>query len=276
MRRNLIVLCLFYSIAVSAQPQWQQAEALEKLNSSSDDYAPCWNPFNNTLLFTSERSGRARLFCADSSFSVVGDFTLFNQSKGKAYAFSSMSKSGVFLCSVYRHGERQAIATIASSRLINSVWSELELENSVLSDSFSSHPTISPSGSTIVFVSDREGGQGGTDLWLCTRSGSIWGTPVNLGEELNSEADEVTPFLCSDDTLYFSSNGFGGRGGQDVFMTTLVAGEWQPPLPLKSINTSFDETDFIVLPNQRAVFASNRNGLRTDVDLFSAACQITK
>ncbi len=60
---------------------------------------------------------------------------------------------------------------------------------------------------------------------------------MNLGESINSPGDEITPFLQSDDTLYFASNGSGGRGGFDVFICVYVAGEWQPPLTPATITT---------------------------------------
>ena len=94
---------------------------------------------------------------------------------------------------------------------------------------------------------------------------------MHLGDLLNSAENEITPFLAGDDTLYFASNGFGGKGGYDVYVTIKVSGEWQPPVPVESINTSYNESDFVVLPGAAAVFASDRPGGKGGLDLYSVS-----
>ncbi|MCC5814535.1 MAG: PD40 domain-containing protein [Leptospira sp.] len=70
-------------------------------------------------------------------------------------------------------------------------------------------PAISPDGKAIVFSSDRPGGYGGFDLWISFRSmtGDKWSEPINLGPEINSEFNEISPYFHWDgETLYFSSD----------------------------------------------------------------------
>ncbi|MCS7170647.1 MAG: hypothetical protein NZ949_08520, partial [Candidatus Kapabacteria bacterium] len=137
-------------------------------------------------------------------------------------------------------------------------------------EAFTAHPTISPDGMTMVFASDRAGGQGGTDLWICYRSDDgHWTAPESM-RLLNSPGNEITPFLATADTLFFASNGHGGAGGYDLFMSVRRwDGQWQPPEPLVDLNTEADESDFSPLPFARgALFVRNSPG--EGLNIFSA------
>lgn len=77
----------------------------------------------------------------------------------------------------------------------------------------------------LYFVSNREGGKGGTDIYasIVNKKGEF-GTPRNLGSKVNTDRDEVTPFYDpKSSTLYFSSNGFISMGGSDIFKTSADA-----------------------------------------------------
>lgn len=77
---------------------------------------------------------------------------------------------------------------------------------------------ISADGQTLIFSSNRPGGKGGYDLWKCTYDGGEWGSPVNLGAPINTEADEDYPNFSADGKyLYFASNSSRSMGGFDVF-----------------------------------------------------------
>ncbi len=78
----------------------------------------------------------------------------------------------------------------------------------------------SSNGSDVLyFVSNREGGRGGLDIWYsAVNKKGEFSTPKNLGNKINTDRDEVTPFYDSkSSTLYFSSNGFISMGGSDIF-----------------------------------------------------------
>lgn len=112
----------------------------------------------------------------------------------------------------------------------------------------------------VFFVSNREGGKGGFDIWYCTveRNGEF-GDPINL--PTNTPADEMTPFFLSkEQILFFSSNKRGGSGGMDVYAAQKMADSiWQPPTNLKSVNTPFDELYFSYhQPSKTCYFSSNR------------------
>ncbi len=81
----------------------------------------------------------------------------------------------------------------------------------------SGHPAMDITEKVLYFVSDRPGGMGGTDLYKVSIIGNDWGTPVNLGNKINTPGNEMFPYIDRNNRLYFSSNGHGGLGGLDIF-----------------------------------------------------------
>ena len=80
------------------------------------------------------------------------------------------------------------------------------------------HPAISADGKTLYFSSDMGGGQGGMDIWYCKLdAGGAWGTPVNMGDKVNTKGNEIFPSITTDNILYFASNGHEGLGGLDIY-----------------------------------------------------------
>lgn len=84
------------------------------------------------------------------------------------------------------------------------------------------HPAISADGKTLYFSSDMGGGQGGMDLYYCKKdAGGAWGSPVNMGEKVNTKGNEIFPSITEDNVLYFASNGHEGLGGLDIYETKI-------------------------------------------------------
>lgn len=114
-----------------------------------------------------------------------------------------------------------------------------------------SQPTVSADGNTIYFASDRPGGYGGIDIYYTTRDPKTgaWSVPKNAGPKINTNGDEKTPFIHSDsETLYFSSDGWFGFGGYDIFyIRKNDKGEWLEAENIGyPINTEADDTGFFV------------------------------
>lgn len=154
-------------------------------------------------------------------------------------------------------------------------WSiPVNLGPPVNSAAWEAQPSISPDGRTLYFVCNRGGGYGGMDLWKSTlNENGLWSSPVNLGKNINTSGDEMSPFIHADNkTLYFSSNGLIGLGSMDLFKTEKAAGgDYAEPVNLGyPINTPGDETGLIVsAAGNMAYFASDRlEGAGKDIFMF--------
>jgi peptidoglycan-associated lipoprotein len=135
------------------------------------------------------------------------------------------------------------------------------------------HPTFSDDDLIMVFSSDKEGGQGGKDLWIAKRKGKDdeFGVPLNLGPVINTVGDEMFPFLRHDTILYFASNRHLGMGGLDIFKSSFVNNEWTQPVNLKPpVNSSGDDFAIVFRPEEESgFFSSNRNDGRGGDDIYS-------
>ncbi|MCQ2375040.1 MAG: OmpA family protein [Salinivirgaceae bacterium] len=120
---------------------------------------------------------------------------------------------------------------------------------------------FSPDGRTIYFVSDRPGGYGGSDIYMCSRTyKGKWGEAINLGPVINSKYDEEAVFMHPDGrTLYFSSNGHKTMGGFDIFMSQLNDnGTWSEPVNLGyPINSTDDDLCFVISASGRHGYCSS-------------------
>jgi peptidoglycan-associated lipoprotein len=140
------------------------------------------------------------------------------------------------------------------------------------------HPAISADELTLYFVSDMEGSQPGadgktsSDIWKVTR-GAIdedWGSPINLGSEINTSGTEAFPYAHKDGSLYFSSNGHIGMGGLDIFKATIGDdGKWDTENLRYPVNSSSDDFGICFETSREAgYFSSTRKGKTDDIYTF--------
>ncbi len=133
------------------------------------------------------------------------------------------------------------------------------------------YPALSPDGNSLYFVSDVEGGYGGTDLYVTSRDGGNWSPPINLGPIVNTFGDETFPFMADNGDLYFASDGHPGYGGLDIFVTRKVGNVWLIPQNLgKPINSSYDDFALAMYKNDSVgLFSANRPGGRGEDDIYT-------
>jgi hypothetical protein len=285
-----------------AGTSWSMAFPMDVLNSPYDDFAPIVDKFTNSILFNSDRPKQGKkksIGCYSAVFpsSLKQVLAYPNEYKAvisntqtrtinlevKPYMLrSSANTNAVCLYptnvvdyeryfAVFRKESKQKVTVLARTTISAGVESEPiildeTMEGVNIAGTFANHPSISNSGKTLAFTSNRKGGEGGTDIWISSRTVGGWNTPVNLGEQINSPGNEITPFMQGDDTLYFSSDGLGGKGGYELFMTVKVAGLWQAPVPIYELNTPYNESDFRLVANDVALFCSDR--LNQGLDIF--------
>ena len=154
-------------------------------------------------------------------------------------------------------------------------WSTPEnLGFTVNSEYWESAPSLSPDKRDLYFASKRPEGYGGTDIYVCRRlPNGRWTEPTNLGPEINTAGDESCPFIHADNqTLYFTSNGHLGYGGDDLFISRKgPKGVWIKPQNLGyPINTIENEGSLIVAADGKTTYyASDRSDSRGGLDLYT-------
>ncbi|KJJ38481.1 OmpA family protein [Aequorivita vladivostokensis] len=134
-----------------------------------------------------------------------------------------------------------------------------------------SHPALSPDGSTLYFTSDRPGGKGQADIYKVSISkDGTFGTPVNLGDNINTEGKEGFPFVDSNGTLYFSSDAHLGMGGLDVFAAAANGDGFGEVRNLGlGVNSSDDDFAFVYYPaTEEGYVSSNRKGGKGSDDIY--------
>lgn len=128
------------------------------------------------------------------------------------------------------------------------------------SDAYSvAHPALGADNKTLIFASDMPGGRGGMDLYLTRKQGDGWSEPINLGPMVNSPGDEVFPHL-QQGALYFSSNGWPGYGGLDLFVSHLDSLDQPAQNLYRPINSAWDDLSISYLNEHQAYFSSDRPG----------------
>lgn len=129
------------------------------------------------------------------------------------------------------------------------------------------HPVVGElfGNEVLFFSSNMEGGKGGYDLYYATlESGASYSLPTNLGEDINTIGDEITPFY-QNGILYFSSDGLPTMGGYDIFKTGWDGSDWSEPENMGlTINTTYDDFYYSLnIDGEKGFLVSNRPGTTT-------------
>jgi len=140
------------------------------------------------------------------------------------------------------------------------------------SDDYSvGHPSVSKDGKKLYFVSDMPGTIGSTDIFVVDILGNNqFSQPKNLGEKINTTGREMFPYI-TDQALYFSSDGFLGLGGLDVFESRIIDDAFDAPANLGApLNSNRDDFGYIVNESTNKGFVcSNRKTGKGDDDIYS-------
>ena len=271
------------------------------LNSANSEFGPVF--YNNGVVFTTDRvmsadeekkSGWAGHGYLKMMFATpkqtddyYGDYNLpklipeLNES-GSNYGPATFTKDGneVFITRTIKSTDKTKDETeegqsnqlkIYSANKIGDKWSKLKPFFFNSSKYSVGYPALSPDGNSLYFVSDIEGGYGGTDLYVTNREGGNWSSPSNLGPIVNTFGDETFPFMADNGDLYFASDGHPGYGGLDIFVTRKVGDIWLIPQNLgRPINSSYDDFALAMYKNDSVgLFSANRPGGRGEDDIYT-------
>lgn len=259
----------------------------DEINSAYSDFAPC--PLNDTtLIFSSLQSDSVITVKADEAHSHM--VKLYRTDKNdenwsthdllpnvnsvfenNANGTFSPDKKRFYFTRCIQNRAGTMVCKIYVSKVENGSFSRpKKLPSKINRKGYSStQPHVSEVESRgrkyeiMIYSSDRKGGRGGMDLWytVIDSEKGTYRTPGNLGRNINSIRDEVTPFYDStSSTLYFSSNYHFGYGGFDVFSAQGALNRYSDPVNLgKPVNTRVDDTYYILKGDkQEGYLVSNR------------------
>ncbi|MDO9184737.1 MAG: OmpA family protein [Bacteroidia bacterium] len=258
----------------------------DQVNSPFIDYAPLISADGSIMVFTSRKPLIANKIKNLKDHIFYSNFDKEKMKWSNAIPFSdtiNVPNQNNSAISILNNGQQMLIyrddlntnGDIYESHLEGTSWTEpVNMGEPINSADKEPSACISPDGRTIYFVSDREGGLGGFDIWYSIKdSTEKWGEAKNIGAPINSMEDEDGLFIHSDGkTLFFSSKGHNSMGGYDVFMsvldnTTKVASSPKNLGP--SINTSGDDLYFVMEANGKTgYYSSNRLGGFGEKDIY--------
>lgn len=122
------------------------------------------------------------------------------------------------------------------------------------------HAAFNSSGSVLIFASDMPGGEGGYDLYRSIWTNGKWSKPVNLGPEINSERNELFPYLDAENRLFFSSNSYPSVGGYDLYSVALDEEEFVLSHLAAPFNSRGNEFGITALSSTEWFISSDRDG----------------
>jgi outer membrane protein OmpA-like peptidoglycan-associated protein len=251
----------------------------DSINTSELEYYPSLTIDGSTLIFTRRVHGYNEDFFvshhSDSvwsrSMGIDGDInTNFNEGA------QNISQDGEWLVFTgCNFPEGLGGCDIYFSTLTRKGWSKPENLGSVINTEFwESSPCLSPDKRELFFSSNRPDGYGGKDIYVSHLSpNGRWSKPENMGPSINTVGDESCPFVHADNqTMYFTSNGLPGYGGDDLFVVRKKDdGTWGDPENLGyPINTIENEGSLIIAADGRtAYYASDRADTRGGLDIYT-------
>lgn len=178
---------------------------------------------------------------------------------GQKYYFTSCYEGNAF-CKLYVTYQE------------NGVWKNpILLNDNINTPGYDNkHPTLTQSGDTLIFVSNRPGGAGGNDLWYSVKSQQEnWLEPKPLPGKINTPFNEVSPFCFEGNLLFFSSDGHAGIGGMDIFMARDYG---QANGSIQNLGTPFNsgfDDSFFSLNQGIGYLSSNRPGGFGRFDIYT-------
>lgn len=258
----------------------------KELNGQRSDYCPMYVGDDTTMIITTSTRKEAK---GDDISGITGQkpsdmFITKRDEKGKWQKTEAIESeiNGEFedgACSFTPDGKTMyftrcpiddqypRFATIYKSERSDASWGSptaIEISRDTLS-SFA-HPAVSPDGEWLYFTSNMAGGIGGLDIWryYIGNSMALSGVVENLGNQINTEADEQFPAFGPNGELFFSSDGYPGMGGLDIFCATTENDTvWKVSNMLAPLNSNGDDFGMTFAPGlYRGYFSSNRGDAR--------------
>jgi len=261
------------------------------INTEYSDYSPVITNDNKTIIFTSRRKGSTgnkldaeKKFYEDVYTSTknpetdewsIAEKIGSNINTSEHEASVSLSSDGNQLF-IYRNNTKKENGDIFVTKRMKDAWSTPEkLPFPINTKSWETHAFILKDGKTIYFISNREGGYGGRDIYMCKKDeNNRWGKVSNLGPSINTEYEEDSPYIVEDTsgiTMFFCSQGHKSMGGFDIFTSKLKSdGTWtNAENIIYPINTTDDDVFYTpTVDKKHAYYSSSKIGGYGDLDIY--------
>lgn len=254
----------------------------DSINTKEDEFLPALSLDGNTLLFTRRVMGNEDFFIARKDTSGVwhkAENMGYPPNTDKPDAGARLSADGHYLfytrCGMQSpNGLEGGGCDIAFSYIDeDGTWSSPQYFGyTINTTAYEGMPCLSSNNKEMYFVSNREGGYGGLDIWVSSYENMMWTKPRNLGPQINTRGDEISPFLHPDrKTLYFGSDGLPGLGSSDVFVSRRINDStWGVPVNLGApVNSPQHEGALVVdAAGKEAYFATRRDKASNSLDIY--------
>lgn len=262
------------------------------INSDADDFGPIY--YKDKIIFSSTKSAPKmivrnynwtgkpfwNIYIADVEDGQLKNAKNFDKNlNGNLHdGPASFSNDGTFMAFTRNNYADKSEDKIVELQIHFSTFADGKWSKSVpffLNNSEYSvgHPSLTSNGKTMYFTSDMPGGFGGSDIYKTSKNDDgTWGKAENMGDKINTESDELFPFIEENSgMLYFSSNGRFGLGGLDVFVAEvkdLTVGNVTNAG--STLNTVADDYSFIIdSAATKGYFSSDRVGGSGGDDIYA-------
>ncbi len=280
--------CANAKIAISNPVKTKITNMGDVINSKYEDYSPAILFDESTIYFTSRRirNDSSNLYITEiSDGKFYEDIYVSSKydgvwSKPETINITTTGHEAIVNISMdgktmYLYQDNKGDGNIYQSNLMeDGEWSyPTSLDSNINKKSQETHAHLSPDGKSLYFVSDRKNGTGGKDIYVCNQlANGSWEAPKNVGNTINTTADEDGVFIHPDGkTMYFSSNGHNSIGGYDVFSSKLDAnGNWSKPVNMGYPVNSTDNDLFFVTSadGKKGYYSSYQKGGFGEKDIY--------
>lgn len=273
---------------IGFRKDFYKVENFKEINTDAIEYSPFFYD-DRTMYFTSSRGegpiypGQGTRFTDLFEYKFDGSTSrsgiarklpeLINEPRRHESSATFDQTGMVMIFSRSGNGKRNDYikeVDLFESKLVAGEWSapvRLAISDE---NSWDSNPFLTQDGKTLYFSSNREGGMGSNDIWKSEKQAdNTWGEPINLGEGINTESEELFPYISKEGVFYFSSSGHPGFGQLDIFKVIEgVNGEKIAINPGKPLNSSYDDFGIVLRNETSGYFTSNRPDGMGDDDIY--------
>lgn len=272
-------LSLFRDSLMKNPVAFKPLKLSDNINTEQNEYFPTISAYNQELLFTRLVKGEygvqedifiSRLVNNEYTPAVSVSGQINTQANEGAHCLSADGMTMIFTrckltggCDLY-----------VSQKDETGYWlPPVKLPEPVNSRYWDTQPYLAPNGKTLYFVSNRPGGYGKMDIWKSDFLGyAHWSEPVNLGPDINTPGNEMSPFLHYDGkTFYFASDYYPGMGKFDLFKSNRIDDTtWTKPQNLGyPINTKNDEYRLVVAIDGKTAYYSSQTDTISGQDIYA-------